>query len=149
MSHLVKNLTIIALASIVLLSMSAVAQNTTADNSLMPKAATPKAPAPSSNWMTRRFEFSVQGGGAWGGNLGNPDHGSCTEAVANGCQVNQGLNHDITGGGIYPSQLAGVAFFQRFGGVKPGSGAFLGLRAGFNLNSKWQIEFTWNHSRAN
>ncbi|MFL6300400.1 MAG: outer membrane beta-barrel protein [Terriglobales bacterium] len=148
MSHLVKMLTITALAVCVLLSMSAFAQSTP-DSSLMPKVATPEAPSPSgSNWMSHRFELSIQGGGALGGNLGNPDHGSCKEGVPNGCEVTQSLNHDISGGGIYPSQLSGIRMFQRFGGVKPGSGAFIGLRLGWNFNPKWQLEFTWNHSRS-
>src|SRR3954468_11455906 len=110
MSHLVKKLTIIAIAVFMLLSMSAFAQNDS-NLSLMAKADKASKPAKaaaapaqhastksSQNWMTHRFEISFQGGGVIGGNMGKSSFGGCTSATTlvggftDGCDPNQNLS---------------------------------------------------------
>lgn len=156
MSHLVKKLTIIAIAVFVLLSMSAFAQNGSklstmakADKASKPPKAAAAAPQhtaakSSQNWMTHRFEISFQGGGVVGGNLGEPDLGACKPAVTSGCDVNIGLSH--RNNSVYPATLAGLANFQRDGGIAPGNGGVWGLRMGFNVTPRWQLEFIFNHA---
>ncbi len=162
MSQLVKKLTITALAVFMLLSMSAFAQNDS-NLSLMAKADKASRPAKaaaapaqhaatksSQNWMTHRFEISFQGGGVAGGNLGQPQNGRCISAATNGadgCDANLLLSHNVTGTvGLYPEAMSGLRNFQRFGSVRPGNGGVLGLRLGFNVTPKWQLEFVYNHA---
>src|SRR3954469_256479 len=144
MSHLVKKLTVIAIAMFVLLSMSAFAQNTvnpkliaSAGKDSKPAKAAAAAPQhtaakSSQNWMTHRFEISFQGGGVIGGSIGEPNTGACTTAVTNGCDPNQFLNHDVSNGnggvGILPGLLGGVRTFQRYGALRPGNGGVWGTR---------------------
>src|SRR4051812_18354429 len=162
MSHLVKKLTVTAIAVLVLLSMSAFAQSDSnlslvarADKESKPaKAAAAPAQHPaaksSTNWMTHRFMISFQGGGVIGGNMGKTDVGTCTSAgslgggFTDGCDVNQNLGTENSDG-VYESNLSGIRNFQRFGGVKPGNGGLWGLRLGFNISPHWELEFIYNH----
>src|SRR6476469_7581055 len=131
MSHLVKKLTVIAIAMFVLLSMSAFAQSDS-NISLIAKAdkaskpGKPMAAAPqhtaaksSQNWMTHRFEISLQGGGVIGGNMGRTSVGSCKSAAnlgggfTDGCDPNQNLDIE-NDDGIYEQNISGIRAFQRF-----------------------------------
>src|SRR5882724_96382 len=150
MSQLVKNLTVTVLSVFVLLGTGAFAQTASSDTNLMPKAAkpAPQAKSGSSNYMTRRFEISFQGGTSVGGSVGRPDFGNCKETVSGGCDANLPLGHRATGsGGVYPGRMGGLYPFQTEGGVAPGNGNLLGIRIGFNVTPNWQVEGIWNHSR--
>src|SRR5438270_5349292 len=158
MSHFVKQLTLTVLAVFVLFSMSAFAQNDSnaslvahADKAAKPAkmAAVPQhtAAKSSQNWMTHRFEISFQGGGVIGGSLGEPNTGGCTTAVTNGCDPNQFLNHDLSnangGVGVLPGLLGGLRTYQRYGALRPGNGGVWGVRLGFNISPRWQLEFVF------
>lgn len=165
MLRLVKQLTVITIAVAVLMGTSAFAQNDSDNSGAVlvakapappakpaPRMATvpkPKPSAPPANYSTRTFEFTLQGGGVFGGNSGLMDLGACRDTVANGCNVNQPLDHNNTPvDGIYPGRLGGIRNFQRFGGLTPGNGGFVGIRAGWNFHSDWQLEFIYNHLQA-
>src|SRR5262249_43058199 len=102
------------------------------------------------SYMTHRFEISFQGGGVIGGNMGEPDFGRCASATvaagfSDGCNPNQDLN-SANNDGLYESNITGIRTFQRSGGVQPGNGGLWGLRLGFNVNPRWQLEFIYNHA---
>ncbi|HEX4804109.1 MAG TPA: hypothetical protein VFV14_11385, partial [Myxococcaceae bacterium] len=85
-----------------------------------------------------------------GGNMGRTDIGKCTSVgslaggFTDGCNPNQNLNIE-NGDGVYEQNLSGIRTFQRFGGIQPGNGGLWGMRFGFNVNPRWQIEFIYNH----
>jgi len=158
--------TVLALA--LMLGIPALAQSETttatlpADSSSAAPAATfnaiPAAPKPQAgggggSFEARRFEFTVQFGGAAAGEMGEINLGSCVGftvvVAADACDPNQSLNHEGLVPGIYPGRLGGIRAFQRYGGVAPQSGGFGGVRFGINVNPNWQVEGIYNYTTNN
>jgi outer membrane protein W len=113
-------------------------------------ASAPYSPDPERDRNTEdRWEIGLFTGWSWGRTFGSADDTSCSPGVTNGCSVDpEVITHD--GGGIYPT-FVGVplALFQTGGGVEPREGWLYGVRAGYDLNPRWQLEFSYDYNNTN
>lgn len=93
-----------------------------------------------------KWEFTVHFGFIRGDEIGAPS-GNCVAITTNACNLTADFSHRGPIGTL-PGRLSGAPGFLRHALNQPGSGPVFGLRVGYDVNPRWQLEFTYNYGRA-
>ena len=117
--------------------------------------AAPAAAQQPSRDAADRFEFSFFFGGSVGHKFGSPST-SCiplsAPTVLDGCNplgdIGDRSSTAAGPGGIFPGEGgAELRNFLTSGSLDPQNGVLFGFRAGYDINPKWQVEFTYNYAQ--
>ncbi|MFQ5926038.1 MAG: hypothetical protein ACE5MH_01240 [Terriglobia bacterium] len=82
----------------------------------------------------KRFEIGFHGGAGFIDRMGFK--GVCRAVVEDGC---------VSDDGEFEAETTDIFMAGAGRGLTADSGLQFGLRFGFDLNSRWQLEFTWDH----
>jgi opacity protein-like surface antigen len=95
---------------------------------------------------SNHWEIELHGGGVFSGTLGD-DTVACTDVITTTCNT-IGFAIGPNGENVPTPLMGSLPQFMQNGQVHPGTGFNGGVRVGYDITPRWQVEFTWDYNHA-